>query len=760
MQKASLHTSPSSSALLNTPGGSEGRSESSGEVFEALEAGNLVANGNGFQASDQDIRISIEAFRGPPKSLTNAERLQSSAGAGHNCLVPRPSLLDPLPEKTRVKVEFSGVNGWVPGTFLAPGLVKSVSRHISRQMAALYWAKEEKKDSRRQILFNITGSVAAGEVLALMGPSGSGKTSLISVLGGRKPKLMDVEGNMLFNGKPLNKAMKRRIGFVLQDDLMYESLTVEETLYYAALLRLPKTMTRSEKKKRVDNVIEALGLVKCRETLIGGFMRRGVSGGERKRVSVGHELLIDPAVLLLDEPTSGLDATTAMHLLTTFRQLAEGGRAILTTIHQPSSRLYRQLDNVLLLSEGHVMYYGAAKLALDWFAHLKYPCPYGVNIADFMLDLANGDMEAEGRHDDDAKDSLIASYAYFSVAHDKGFQLKSELNDRRLSTELKDPNEIPLSVQTPQFVGEADKLQIKSLEMEMSDEPHLDRWGANFGQQITILFQRCIHTRRTDALGTQQYLRLLGVALIAGLLWWQSGGEDTLLSASDTLGLLFFEGLFMSFYAMFRALFTFPSEFRMMLKERTSGMYRLSAYYIARTASDLPMDCSIPTLFVILVYWCGGLRASPVAFFSNWLSVMLVTLVAQSWGMLIGASVMNLQSAQIITSIIMLAFMLVGGFFVRDVPHWVGWLKYGSFIWWGFNLLLKIEFNGRNIVDCGGLDDGPERTVCEPVEDLKDTLNLPSDVNDPVWSNVMVLFAMLLTARLIVYYVLKRKTRA
>ena len=94
---------------------------------------------------------------------------------------------------------------------------------------------------------------------------------------------------------------------------------------------------------------------------------------------------------------SGLDATTAMHLLTTFRQLAEGGRAILTTIHQPSSRLYRQLDNVLLLSEGHVMYYGAAKLALDWFAHLKYPCPYGVNIADFMLDLANGDMEAEGR---------------------------------------------------------------------------------------------------------------------------------------------------------------------------------------------------------------------------------------------------------------------------------------------------------------------------------------------------------------------------
>lgn len=152
-------------------------------------------------------------------------------------------------------------------------------------------------------------------------------------------------------------------------------------------------MFRADKQKRVDAVIAALGLDKCRRTLIGGAARRGVSGGERKRVSVGHELLIDPAVLILDEPTSGLDSTTAMHLLSALRQLASGGRTIITSIHQPSSRLFQQLDRVLLLSDGHVMYSGRQAQVTPWFAHLGCQLPYGINAADFILDLASGQFE-------------------------------------------------------------------------------------------------------------------------------------------------------------------------------------------------------------------------------------------------------------------------------------------------------------------------------------------------------------------------------
>lgn len=187
-----------------------------------------------------------------------------------------------------------------------------------------------------------------------MGPSGSGKTSLLSIMGARAQKLMKVSGSVTFNGAPLTKRLKRQVGYVLQDDLLYESLTVEETLGYAAALRLPREMSAADKAKRVDDVITALSLEGCRKTVIGGFFRKGISGGERKRTSVGHELLINPSIMFLDEPTSGLDSTTAMHLLQMLQFLAKGGRVIVTTIHQPSSRIYQTLDNLLLLSQGEL----------------------------------------------------------------------------------------------------------------------------------------------------------------------------------------------------------------------------------------------------------------------------------------------------------------------------------------------------------------------------------------------------------------------
>lgn len=235
----------------------------------------------------------------------------------------------------------------------------------------------------------MSGTARPGELLAMLGPSGSGKTTLLTALAGRLPGKFS--GSVTYNGQPISSSVKRRIGFVTQDEVLYPHLTVLETLTYAALLRLPEKLTKAEKAEQAEMVIMELGLNRCRNSMIGGTLFRGVSGGERKRVSIGQEMLVNPSLLLLDEPTSGLDSTTAQRIVATLRWLARGGRTVVTTIHQPSSRLYRMFDEVLVLSEGCPIYSGKGSSVMDYFAAIGYiPAFNFMNPADFLLDLANG----------------------------------------------------------------------------------------------------------------------------------------------------------------------------------------------------------------------------------------------------------------------------------------------------------------------------------------------------------------------------------
>lgn len=245
--------------------------------------------------------------------------------------------------------------------------------------------------STRKILKGVSGVVHPGEMVALMGPSGSGKTTLLTALGGRLGGQLD--GSITYNGRPISNSMIRNIGFVTQDDVLYPHLTVTETLFYTALLRLPNTFTRKQKMAQAQAVMEELGLVVCRNSIIGGPLLRGVSGGERKRVSIGQEMLINPSLLLLDEPTSGLDSTTAQRIVSTLSEMAKVGRTVLMTIHQPSSSLFYSFHKLLLLTDGSTVYFGKAAEAMDYFLGIGYAPLVPMNPADFLLDLANGNLQ-------------------------------------------------------------------------------------------------------------------------------------------------------------------------------------------------------------------------------------------------------------------------------------------------------------------------------------------------------------------------------
>lgn len=518
------------------------------------------------------------------------------------------------------------------------------------------------------ILNEITGSVNPSEVLALLGPSGSGKTTLLSLLGGRLNPIP--ECSVTYNDKPYSKFLKSRIGFVTQDDVLFPHLTVKETLTYAALLRLPKKLTTAEKQKRALDVIYGLGLERCKDTMIGGSFVRGISGGERKRVCIGNEIIINPSLLFLDEPTSGLDSTTALRIVDILQDIAQAGKTVITTIHQPSSRLFHKFDKLILLGKGSLLYFGKASEAMGYFTSIGCSPLIFMNPAEFLLDLANGNTSGMSMPWELEDKVHVPSSA---VVHE--FLVKSY--ETRVAVEEKKKLTIP----TP--VDEEVKLKIYTCKRE---------WGARWWDQFSILVFRGFKERRHDYFSCLRITQVLTTAVILGLLWWQSDAHDTPKDLQDQAGLLFFISVFWGFFPVFTAIFTFPQERAMIKKERAADMYKLSAYFVARTTSDLPLDLILPLLFLLVVYFMAGLRNNVASFFLTMVVVFLCIVAAQGLGLAIGATVMDLKRGTTLASVTVMTFMLSGGYFVKEVPVFISWLRYLSFNYHTYKLLLKVQY--------------------------------------------------------------------
>ncbi|XP_043719161.1 ABC transporter G family member 22-like isoform X2 [Telopea speciosissima] len=627
----------------------------------------------------------------------------------------------------------------------------------------------KKTDSEKYILHGITGSVQPGEVLALMGPSGGGKTTLLNVLSGRV-RNHNASGSITYNNQPFSKSLKQRICFVLQDDIVFPHLTVKETLTYSALLRLPNTLTKEQKEERVMDVVSELSLERCQNTIIGGAFVRGISGGERKRVCIGNEILLNPSLLFLDEPTSGLDSTTALRIVQMLHNLAEAGRTVVTTIHQPSSRLFNKFDKLILLGKGRSLYFGKASEAMLYFSSIGCSPLIAMNPADFLIDLANGNI------------------------NDKS--IPPELEDKELlgnqKHEIQDGRPSPLGVHEYLIgayetrVAHLDKRKLLKPEPG-EDELEITGWsnsregGATWWEQYCLLFSRGLKERRHEYLSSLRVIQVISMAIITGLLWWRSDASSpkrlqdqvstsgslhgyleleqleiliqneclahlwksillVIISLCLQAGLLFFISVFWGFFPVFTAVFTFPQERAMLAKERAVDMYKLSAYFVARSTSDLPLDLSLPVLFLVIVYFMVGLRASVSAFSLSMLTIFLSIVAAQGLGLAIGAAFMDVKKATTVASVIVMTFMLSGGFFVQKVPAFMSWIRYISFNYHTYRLLLKIQYS------CS--DPGPDSGSCN--SSFIKVLRLDEGERE-----VIALIAMVIGYRLLGYFLLR-----
>jgi ATP-binding cassette subfamily G (WHITE) protein 2 (SNQ2) len=255
-------------------------------------------------------------------------------------------------------------------------------------------------DGDRVLLDNIDGYVKPGMLGALMGSSGAGKTTLLDVLAQRKTD-GTIKGEIMVDGRPLPVSFQRSAGYCEQLDVHEPYATVREALEFSALLRQSRETPRAEKLAYVDTIIDLLELRDMEHTLIGRI-GAGLSVEQRKRVTIGVELVSKPSILIfLDEPTSGLDGQAAFSTVQFLRKLADVGQAVLVTIHQPSAQLFAQFDTLLLLAKGgKTVYFGDigedAQSVKDYFGRHGCPCPEDANPAEHMIDVVNGSL-SKGR---------------------------------------------------------------------------------------------------------------------------------------------------------------------------------------------------------------------------------------------------------------------------------------------------------------------------------------------------------------------------
>ncbi|XP_058007237.1 ABC transporter G family member 1-like isoform X2 [Hevea brasiliensis] len=246
----------------------------------------------------------------------------------------------------------------------------------------------------RSILQGLTAYAQPGELLAIMGPSGCGKSTLLDALAGRLNSNTIQVREVLINGHKQALAYGTT-AYVTQDDNLVATLTVREAVYYSAQLQLPDSMSNSEKKERAERTIREMGLQDAMNTRIGGWGAKGLSGGQKRRVSICIEILTHPKLLFLDEPTSGLDSAASYYIMSRIASLGRNDgirRTIIFSIHQPSSEVFQLFNNLCLLSSGKMVYFGPASAANEFFTLNGFPCPTYQNHSDHFLKTINKDF--------------------------------------------------------------------------------------------------------------------------------------------------------------------------------------------------------------------------------------------------------------------------------------------------------------------------------------------------------------------------------
>lgn len=568
-------------------------------------------------------------------------------------------------------VEAKGINYHIP--------VSSTSCNLFGRI----WSREDEAGVKgndnggRSVLKNVSCRAKSSEILAIVGPSGAGKSTLLEILAGKITP--STPPTILINRRPVEKPDFRRMsGYVTQKDTLFPLLTVRETLLFSARLRLGchGCCRRSDLRSRVEALLQELGLRHVADAWVGDGARvRGISGGERRRVSIGVDVVHDPRILILDEPTSGLDSTSALQIVEMLKTMAEKrGRTIILSIHQPGFRILKLFGSLLLLADGGVVHHGTLNELHSVLCSSGLDLPRHVNVLEFAMDSI--DILRRSNHHQREDQQEVAPATRGRTEQGK--------KDRCTLQHLFQQNKV---------VDEESLARLDVLD-GIDDDDLILRDYANSGlREIAILTHRFVkNVMRTKQLFACRTIQMLIAGLVLGSIFFHLKDENI----RERVGLFAFILTFL-LSCTTEALPIFLQEREILMKETSSGSYRVSSYVIANGLVFLPFLFILALLFSVPVYWLAGLRPTFPAFMYFLLLIWLILYTANSVVVCLSALAPNFIIGNSIISGVMGTFFLFSGYFIAKqwMPSYWVFMHYISLFKYPFEGFLINEFSGE-----------------------------------------------------------------
>uniref|UniRef100_K3WZK7 ABC transporter domain-containing protein n=1 Tax=Globisporangium ultimum (strain ATCC 200006 / CBS 805.95 / DAOM BR144) TaxID=431595 RepID=K3WZK7_GLOUD len=554
---------------------------------------------------------------------------------------------------------------------------------------------------RKEILKNVSGSFKPGTITLLLGQPSSGKSSLMKILSGRFPveKNITVEGDITYNGVPqkeITKTLPQFAAYVNQRDKHYPVLTVKETLEFAHTFtggeltrRGEELLSKGSPEENLaaleaakamfahypDVIIQQLGLQNCQNTIVGDAMLRGVSGGERKRVTTGEMEFGMKYMTLMDEISTGLDSAATYDIVNTQRSIAKTLRkTVVIALLQPSPEVFSLFDDIMIMNEGEVIYHGPREQVVDYFESLGFKCPPERDVADYLLDLGTSQQQKYEVRNPDKQHKHPRYASEFAEIFRSSAIYANTLH------ELDAPH-------NPELLANV------AAHMEPMPEFHQSFWASTmtlFRRQLLVQFRN-----------TPFIVGRVMMIVIMGLLYSSTFYQFDPTEIQVVMGIIFAAVLFLSL-GQASQIPTFITARDIFYKQRRANFFRTSSYVLANSVAQIPMAIGETILFGTLVYWMCGFSTQAVEFIVFEVILLLTNLAFGAWFFFLAAVCADNNIATPLSMVSILIYIIFAGFIVTksQIPDYFIWLYWISPVSWSLRALAVNQYRSSTFDVC------------------------------------------------------------